>query len=146
MKENTSLNFPLLNNPTCANLAVYISIPQLVTWWEHFLNPSLTKQISTYWSFLLQKKTAHFILPILVEPPAAIFGQMFCPDSRQSPQTMWSFNIPNNPNYDHRWGLQNCNSFHNFFLVYFRTWSVSFSYDMSHTSFVTDESCQVHRF
>ena len=57
-------------------------------------------------------------LPVLIESSAAIFWQVFSPYRGQSAQTMWSFNIPNHTNNDHRWCFQNGNCFHNFLLIY----------------------------
>lgn len=57
-------------------------------------------------------------LPILIESPSAVLGQMLSPHRGKSSETMGSFDVANNTNNNHGRCFQNSNGFNDFLLVH----------------------------
>lgn len=58
-------------------------------------------------------------LPVLVETTTAFFRKMLSPYCSQGSQTVWSLDVTDNTNYDHRRCFQNCYSLDDLLLVQF---------------------------
>jgi len=85
------------------------------------------------------------LVPVLVEATAAIFAKVLSPDGLEHAETLWSFDVPNGSNDNHRWCLQDGNSLYHFFLIHLGTGLVHFADDVGHSGLVGDESRKVDR-
>lgn len=86
------------------------------------------------------------ILPILVESPSNILRKMFREDSLKGSQSFGSLNVTHESNDNHWRSFHDCYRFYLFFLVHLWSWSIDFSYDVSHACLVSNESRQMNRF
>ena len=82
-------------------------------------------------------------IPVLVEATFAFFTQMLSPNCFESTKTSRRLDVTNN-SYAYHWRcFNNCNRLYNFFLVHFWPRPISFSHNMWHTSFKSQEGSQM---
>ena len=91
----------------------------------------------------LKKCCSHENVPVFVESSLTFFSQMLSPDSLESTKTSWGFNVSNNTDGNHGWCFDDGYSLNDFFLVQFGTRTISFTYNMGHTSLESKEGSQV---
>jgi len=80
---------------------------------------------------------------VLVESSFALVRNVLGPDGLEGSETSWSFDVTNNTDSDHWWGIDDGDWLDDFLLVEFVSLSSDFSDDVRHTGFVSDESGQV---
>jgi hypothetical protein len=64
---------------------------------------------------------------------------MLGPDSSQSTQTTWSWDVTNQTNDNHWWGFNDGDWLNDLLLVHLRTHTLYLTYDVCHTCLVTHE-------
>eukprot|EP00126_Sphaerothecum_destruens_P002308 Sdes_comp15744_c0_seq2m4788 len=85
-------------------------------------------------------------VPVFVKSSFTFITNVLSKHSGECSQSTRSLDVPNNSNTNHGRSLYNSDGLHNFLLVRFGTGPVHFSNNVSHTSFVADESSQVTGF
>jgi len=83
---------------------------------------------------------------VAVETAFDLSGEGLGPDGLEGAEAAGGFDVSNNTDTNHWWGLQDGNWFNNFLLVQFGTVPLDFPDNVGHTSFITDESGQVAIF
>ena len=78
--------------------------------------------------------------PVLVESSESVLLKMSSPDSSQSSESSWSFDVADETNNSNWWGLDNSDSLNNLLLVHFGTSSVNLSENMGHASLESSKS------
>lgn len=67
--------------------------------------------------FLVSDEERTQYIPVLIESSPALLADVLGPDRLEGSETMWGFDIANDPHNNHRWSLNNCDSLNNFLLV-----------------------------
>jgi len=83
-------------------------------------------------------------LPVLIESSLEFIRNLLSPDGRKCSQSSGGFNVTNETNNLHGWAFNDGDRFNDIFLDDLLSFSLLvMSSNVSHTSFVTNEGCQV---
>lgn len=86
-----------------------------------------------------------WLAPVLVESSLNLVGDVLSPDSSESSETSWGFDVTNKTNNFHCWGLNDGNWLNDISLDDLLTFSLFVvSGNVSHTSLVTNEGSEVN--
>lgn len=83
------------------------------------------------------------LAPVLVESSLGLVTDVLSPDGLEGSEASWGFNVTDDTDADHWWGIDDGDWLDDFLLVELVSLSGDFSDNVGHTGLVTDESGQV---